>query len=116
MVLGVSWSCCTARAARMTRSVASFGGWSTLGGVAGRERRARRDAMERTPPPSRVRGRRSGGFSGSFFFGLDDTDEEYEEPSESVTRLWFERPDRYREEQGEGDEMQLIVRDGGRGW
>lgn len=89
--------------------------------VSNRALRELRDAVQRTPPPSREarRGGSSGSFSGFFFFGADDDDDPdaIEEPSESFMRVWFDRgARRYREEQGEGEEQQLTVRDGRSWW
>jgi len=79
--------------------------------------RAMRDETQRTPSRERRSGG-SGSFSGSFFFGIDeDEDDESAEPVESVLRLWLDRDGhRYREEQGDGEDIQLIVRDGRRWW
>jgi outer membrane lipoprotein-sorting protein len=84
--------------------------------VADRAMRALRDAMERAREPSRVKGTGSSSFSGFFFSGIDEDDAELAEPSEGVLRLWFERPDRFREQLTGGDDMVLLVRDGPRWW
>jgi outer membrane lipoprotein-sorting protein len=88
--------------------------------VSNRALRELRDVVERTPPPSREvqRGGSSGSFSGFFFIGASDEDDDAtDEPSESLMRVWFDRgARRYREEEGEGEEQQLTVRDGRSWW
>lgn len=77
--------------------------------------RAMQDLAQRSPRRSRTVGGGSGSFSGSFFAPLGD-DEGPEEPMLSSVRVWLERPDRYREESGEGDELGILVRDRERWW
>ena len=81
-----------------------------------RAMRALRDLMERAPKRSRVEGPGSSSFSGFFFTGIDDEPDESAQTSEYVARLWFERPDRYREQLVSGGSMSLLVRNGHRWW
>ena len=77
---------------------------------------AMRAAMDRTPRRSRRRGQSSGSFHGSFFAGGGDQADGDDEPASSRLRVWIERPDRLREEQGEGEDTSLVIRDGTRWW
>lgn len=77
---------------------------------------ARTAWMERARRGSRVR-RRSGSTFGGVIMAGDLVDrDELVESSEISARLWVQRPDRLREEEGEGEDMRLVVRDGGRWW
>ena len=74
-------------------------------------------AMEQRMSRTRTVGERGGSFSGSFFASVGDDDEdEIPEAVQSTVHICVERPDRYREQEGEGEGAQLVVRDGRRWW
>jgi hypothetical protein len=57
----------------------------------------------------------SGRFTGSFINTPEDAVSDGDEDQSSL-RIWVERPNRYREEQREGGEVDLIIRDGELWW
>jgi outer membrane lipoprotein-sorting protein len=78
--------------------------------------RAMAAAMERTTRRSRTRGKRSGSFHGSFFIGNSDEIDADTEPATSRLRIWIDDSGRLREEQGEGEDTGLVIKDGTRWW
>ena len=65
---------------------------------------------------SRIRGARSPTRSHTIQARIHGGPEPADGPQESRILVWSEPPDRYREQEGDGEEMQLVICDGERWW
>jgi hypothetical protein len=76
--------------------------------------RAMATSTDRRAFSSRIGQRSTGRFTGSFF-GASDAVSESDEDRSSL-KIWVERPNRLREEQRQGQDVDLLIRDGELWW